>query len=94
MLGFPVHVYILLTAVNICYSFTWLSLRASASHTGMICFAKPVLTEDFYNVLYVRYVHLTKDQAYSRDKPIFLSERMLHKDYDCKGSVEKKNLFS
>jgi hypothetical protein len=24
-----------------------------------------------------------------RDKPIFSSERTLHKDYDCKGSVEK-----
>jgi hypothetical protein len=24
------------------------------------------------------------------DKPIFSSERMLHKDYDCKSSVEKK----
>jgi hypothetical protein len=40
----------------------------------MICFAKPVLTEDLYigakgrifnNVLYLRYVHLTKGQAYS-----------------------------
>jgi hypothetical protein len=41
-------------------------------------------------MLYVRYVHLTKDQAYSWDKPIFSSERMLHKGYDCKGSVEKK----
>jgi hypothetical protein len=25
-----------------------------------------------------------------RDKPIFSSERMLHKDYDHKGPVEKK----
>jgi hypothetical protein len=25
-----------------------------------------------------------------RDKPILSSERMLHKDYDCKGSVVKK----
>jgi hypothetical protein len=41
---------------------------------GMICPAKPVLTEDlravqkqkfFYNMLYVRNVHLTKGQAYS-----------------------------
>jgi hypothetical protein len=27
-----------------------------------------------------------------RDKPIFTSERMLHKDYYQKGSVEKKTL--
>jgi hypothetical protein len=33
MLSFPVHLYILLTAINICYSFTWLSLGASTSHT-------------------------------------------------------------
>jgi hypothetical protein len=26
------------------------------------------------------------------NKPIFSSERMLHKDYYCKGSVEKKSL--
>jgi hypothetical protein len=60
----------------------------------MIFFAMPVLTEDLYvvqkvdifnNMLYVRYVHLTKDQAYLWDKPIFSSERMLHKEYDRKG---------
>jgi hypothetical protein len=28
-----------------------------------------------------------------RDKPIFSSERMLHKGYDPKGSVAKKNLL-
>jgi hypothetical protein len=41
---------------------------------GMICHVKPVLTEDLcvvqkeefaINMLYVRYVHLTKAQAYS-----------------------------
>jgi hypothetical protein len=41
---------------------------------GMICPAKPVLTEDLYleqkqeffnSMLYVRNVHLTKEQAYS-----------------------------
>jgi hypothetical protein len=41
---------------------------------GMICFAKPVLTEDlcvvqkrefFNNILYVRNVRLTKGQTYS-----------------------------
>jgi hypothetical protein len=25
-----------------------------------------------------------------RDKPILSSEMMIHKDYDCKGSVEKQ----
>jgi hypothetical protein len=43
-------------------------------HIGMICSAKPVLTEDlcvvqkqvfFNNVLYVRNVHFMKGQAYS-----------------------------
>jgi hypothetical protein len=34
---------------------------------------------------------LTKVQAYSYEKKsIFSSERILHKDYDCKGSVEKE----
>jgi hypothetical protein len=51
----------------------------------MICFAKPVLTEDLcivqkqeFSVTYVQ-IHL------------FVRE-MLHKDYDRKGSAEKKSL--
>jgi hypothetical protein len=45
----------------------------------------------FNNTLYVQYVRLTKGQAYSqRDKPIISSDRMLHKDYDRKGSAAKK----
>jgi hypothetical protein len=40
-------------------------------------------------MLYVRYVHLTKDQAYSWDKPIFSSEIVLHMDYGPMGSVGK-----
>jgi hypothetical protein len=43
----------------------------------MICFAKPVLTED------------ERPSIFIRDKPNFSSERVLHKDYDRKGSVEK-----
>jgi hypothetical protein len=46
-------------------------------------------------MLYVRYVHLTKDQAYkvfTGVKPIFSSERMSHNNYDCKDWVEKKDL--
>jgi hypothetical protein len=31
-----------------------------------------------------------KTSKFIRDKPIFSSERMLHNDYDHKGSVEKK----
>jgi hypothetical protein len=31
-----------------------------------------------------------RPNIFMRDKPILLSERMLHKDYDRKGSVEKK----
>jgi hypothetical protein len=38
-------------------------------------------------MLCVRYIHL-----FIRDKHIFPSERMLRKDYDRKGSIEKKNL--
>jgi hypothetical protein len=35
-----------------------------------------------------------KGQAYSGDKAIFSSERMLHNDYYCKSSVGgKKSLF-
>jgi hypothetical protein len=38
-------------------------------------------------MLYVQYIHLTRPVIFVRDKPILLSERMLHKDYDRKGSV-------
>jgi hypothetical protein len=38
------------------------------------------------------YVHTLdkRPSIFMRDKPIFSSKRMLHKDYDSKGSVEKK----
>jgi hypothetical protein len=51
-----------------------LPLLHKIRNIGMICFVKPVLTEDlcvvqkediFNNKLYVRNVHLTKGQAYS-----------------------------
>jgi hypothetical protein len=64
----------------------------------MICFAKPGLTED----LYVAHMEESSIKYYMcdtytwqrlnifiRDKPIFSSDRMLHKDYDRKGSVAK-----
>jgi hypothetical protein len=50
---------------------------------GRICFAKPGLTEDL-NFSHMRCVHLT------RAKPILLPKRILHKDYDHKGSVAKQ----
>jgi hypothetical protein len=41
----------------------------------------------------MRYVHLKKDRAmFIRETPIPSSERILHKDYDRKDSVAKKNL--
>jgi hypothetical protein len=48
----------------------------------------------FNNMLYVC-AACTLDETPSvfiRDNPIFSSERMLHKDYYRKGSVEKKSL--
>jgi hypothetical protein len=48
----------------------------------MICFAVTVLTALVYNA---------KGRIFSKMlQPIFSSGRMLHKDYDHKGSVEKK----
>jgi hypothetical protein len=43
-------------------------------------------------MIYVQYDHLTKRSLFIRDKPILSSEKMLHKDYDSKGSVTKKSL--
>jgi hypothetical protein len=66
----------------------------------MICFVKPVLTEDLYIMqkeeISTICVILTLDERLStfmRENPIFFSQRMLHKHYDGKGSVEK-NLWS
>jgi hypothetical protein len=58
----------------------------------MICFAKPGLTEDLYTVHKEEFsiTHLTRPSTFIRDKPILSSERMLHKDYNRKGSVAKK----
>jgi hypothetical protein len=42
------------------------------------------------NVLYVWCVHLTKTKSFHRDKPILSSDRLLHEDYDSKGSVAEK----
>jgi hypothetical protein len=69
----------------------------------MISFAKPGLTEDLYIVqreefsitCYMCVTHTWKKRPsiFIRGKPILSSERMLHKDYNCRGSVEK-NLWS
>jgi hypothetical protein len=61
----------------------------------MICFAKPVLTD---SLCIVQKEHIIcpiltfdeKSSIFIGDNPIFSSERMLHKDYDRNGSVEKK----
>jgi hypothetical protein len=44
----------------------------------------------FNIMLYVRHMHLTKASTFTRDKAILSSARMLHTDYDRKGSVAKK----
>jgi hypothetical protein len=41
-----------------------------------------------------KYTLNEKPSIFIRDRPIFLSERMLHKDYYCKISVEKINFWS
>jgi hypothetical protein len=82
---------------------TKLQLQYKICKIGMICSVEPVLTEDLRvvqkqdflnNMLYVLNVHLTRPNTFIRDKPIFSSVRMLHKDYYRKGSVgEKKSLI-
>jgi hypothetical protein len=69
----------------------------------MICFAKPVLREVFYIVhmeefsvdaICAKCTLGDRPSIFIRDKTIFSSERMLHKDYYRKGPVEKKNVWS
>jgi hypothetical protein len=43
----------------------------------------------FNNMLYVRYVHLKRPSVFIGDESILSSERMLHKDYGRKSSLEK-----
>jgi hypothetical protein len=68
----------------------------------MICSVKPVLTQDLCVVqkeefsVHAICVKCTLDERLSifiKDKPIFSSERMLHEDYYCRSSVEKKSLI-
>jgi hypothetical protein len=65
----------------------------------MICFAEHILTEDLYIVhkekfsitCYIcdRYIWQRRS-VFIRQKSTLSSERKLHKDYGCKGSVAKK----
>jgi hypothetical protein len=56
----------------------------------MICSVKPVLTEEF-SITWCMCEMYTSQKAnmFKRDKPIFSSERKLHKGYCCKSSVAK-----
>jgi hypothetical protein len=65
---------------------------------GMICSEKPLLTEDlcivqkeeFAITCYMCEIYTwRKPRIFIRDKPIFSSEGMLHKDYYSKSSVKK-----
>jgi hypothetical protein len=65
----------------------------------MICFPKPVLREDLYVVKRKEFSVTAicaickldeRPSKFTRDKTIFWSERMLHKDYHRKGSVGER----
>jgi hypothetical protein len=69
---------------------------------GIICSVKPLLTDDlrvvqkkeFSVTCYMREMYTDeRPSIFIRDNPIFSSERMLHKDYYHKSSVER-NLWS
>jgi hypothetical protein len=60
----------------------------------MICFAKSVLTEDLCVVQKEKcsvtcYMCDEGPSIFITDNPIFSSESVLHKDHDCKNSIEK-----
>jgi hypothetical protein len=66
----------------------------------MICFAKPGLTgldimqnEEFsIPAIYEMSTFEKRPSIFIKEIPILSSERMLHKDYESKGSVVKKSL--
>jgi hypothetical protein len=69
----------------------------------MICSAKPVLTEDFCviqrknfqeHAICVKCTLEKRPSIFITYKPIFSSDRMLHKDYYRKGSAGGKNRLS
>jgi hypothetical protein len=69
---------------------TKLSLYHKIHTISTICSVKPVLTED---LCAVQKEVLSITSIFIRNKPIFLSERMLHKGYYLKSSVEEKYLW-
>jgi hypothetical protein len=69
-----------LTNVQVAKLPLWLSIRKLA----MICFAKPVLTED----LAIRTLD-ERSSIFIRENPIFSSERMLHEENPPKCSVNR-----
>jgi hypothetical protein len=56
---------------------------------GLVCSAKGII---FTNIICAKYTLDERPSVFRRDKPIFSSERLLHKDYDSKGSVREKSL--
>jgi hypothetical protein len=74
---------------------TQLPLQHSIRKKIMICFAKSVLAEvfcivqnkEFSVTCYIRDTYMLDERPsiFKRGKPIFSSERTLHKDYDHKG---------
>jgi uncharacterized protein (DUF2225 family) len=58
----------------------------------MMCFAKPVVTVDLYLMQKEEFLITCYmcNMIFIRENLTFSSERMLHKDYGRKGSVEKK----
>jgi hypothetical protein len=66
-----------------------LPLKHKICRIGMICSAKPVVTEDlflvqkqefFNNMVCAKYTLDKRPSIFITDNPIFSSERMLHKD--------------
>jgi hypothetical protein len=58
---------------------------------GLACSAQGRICN---NMLYVRYVHLTRPIIFIRDKPVLSSERMLRKGYYRKSSVAKMSVVA
>jgi hypothetical protein len=61
-------------------------LCKACTDRGLVCSAKGRI---FNNMLYAKYTLDKKPNTFVRDKPSFLSERMLHKDCYRKSSVGK-----
>jgi hypothetical protein len=55
-----------------------------------VVFSGQSMSMIFNNMLYVRYVHLTKAKYIHKRQTHHFVEWVLHADFDSKGSVEKK----